>query len=122
MEKNPAEILDGLSIAKLKAERIGTKDTQDTLVVYQRALKELEKKYPAVNWEVIAKHFVDVNSNIWKYEAAIRQGVIDDNPAQIAARAILVREFNQVRVGLGNVVLALLGVKFINYKKDHVSE
>lgn len=122
MTKTIAEILDGYSIAHLKAERIGTEDTKLNLEEYKKAIKELESKYPGISWNVVCKAFIDTNATIWKYEAAIRQGVIDNDPAQIAARAILVREFNQIRVGLGNVVLALLKQGMLNYKKEHVSE
>ena len=122
MTKTVAEILDGYSIAYLKNEKIPSLDTKSNFEEYQKGLDEVKKKYSKVNWDVVVKPFIDVNKTIWKYEAAIRQGVIDDDPAQIAARAILVREFNQVRVGLGNIVLALIGEGMLNLKKEHVSE
>ena len=122
MEKTIAEILDGYSISYLKNEKIPSVDTKNNFEEYQKGLDEIKKKYPKINWDIVVKPFIDVNRTIWHYEAAIRQGVIDDDPAQIAARAVLVREFNRARVGLGNVVLALLGEGMLNLKKEHASE
>ena len=122
MDKTVSEVLDGYSIAFLKDEKLNTREAAENLVEYSKGLEEIKKKYPNVNWDIVIKSFISVNASIWKYEAAIRQGMIDDDLAVVGSRAILVREFNQVRVGLGNVVSSLLNEGLLNYKKDHISE
>lgn len=122
MEKSVAEILDQYSIAFIKDEKLNTKEATENLITYSKGLDEIKVKYPSVDWSIIIKSFIDVNRTIWKYEAAVRQGLIDDDLAMVGSRAILVREFNQVRVGLGNIVSSLLQDGLINYKKEHISE
>ena len=123
MEKGVAEILDGYSIALIKNQKISTLTTNKIFIAYKKGLDELKTKYPEIDWDTVVKPFISVNTTIWKYEAAIRQGLVDDDPTIVASRAILVREFNQVRVGLGNVVSAMLGeIEHLNVKKEHVSE
>lgn len=122
MEKSIAEILDSYSIAKIKNEKIKSDSTEKILLSYQVAVSEIKKKYPDLNWDIIIKSFIDVNSTIWKYEAGIRQGLVDDDPMIVYTRAILVREFNQLRVGLGNIVSVLLHQEDkLNIKKEHAS-
>jgi hypothetical protein len=123
MEKSVAELLDTYSISKLKAERIGTPQTKVKLAKYEAGLEEIKNKYPQYDWNFIVQMFIDANSLIWKYEAAIRQGTIDDDPFVVHSRTILVREFNSLRVALGNLVSILVGeTDELNVKKDHLSQ
>lgn len=122
MEKSVAEVLDGYAIAKLKNEKIPSEVTKKIFENYCKELEIIKNKYPQYNWDVIVKSFLDVNSTIWKYEAGIRQGLVDDDPMIVYTRAILVREFNQLRVGLGNIVSILIKQEgMLNLKKEHVS-
>lgn len=123
MEKSIAEILDGVSIAYLKSVRIGTPQTKIKYEKYKIGFDEVKKKYPQYDWDFILQMFIDANSLIWKYEAAIRQGTIDDDPFVVHSRTILVREFNSLRVALGNLVSILVNeIDELNLKKDHLSE
>jgi hypothetical protein len=123
MEKSVAEVLDGLSIAQLKVERIGTPQTKAKYEKYKLGFEEVKKKYPQYDWDFIYKMFLDSNALIWKYEAAIRQGTIDDDPFVVHTRTILVREFNSLRVALGNLVSIMIGeTEELNLKKNHGSE
>lgn len=121
MEKSTAEVLDQYAIAFIKDEKLNTPEAAENLIMFSKGLDEIKKKYPNVNWDIIVKSFIAVNASIWKYESAIRQGMVDDDLSLVGSRAILVREFNQMRVGLGNVVSSLLNEGLLNYKKDHVS-
>lgn len=123
MEKSIAEIIDGYAIAKIKSERIVSPITRIRLEQFEDAVVKLKERYPALAWDLIIKAFIDVNSAIWKYEAAIRQGIVDDNPLFISSRTILVREFNQLRVGMGNMISIFMHEdEAINLKKDHPSQ
>src|SRR3990172_4631305 len=121
MDKTTAEVLDGYSIAYLKSERIPSEDTMKNYKRYQEAIEEIKTDYKFINWDVVIKSFIEVNSTIWKYEAEIRQGLLDGDLEEIGRRAVLIREFNQLRVGLGNIVSIFLNEGMLNYKKDHVS-
>jgi hypothetical protein len=123
MEKSTAEVLDGLAIAKLKAERIGTEQTKLKYEKYLKGFAEIKLKFPEYDWDFIYKMFIDVNSLCWKYEAAIRQGVVDHDPMFVHKHSELVREFNSMRVALGNLVSLFIGeTEELNIKKDHVSQ
>lgn len=122
MEKSVAEVLDGYSIAKLKNVKIPSEITKKIFETYCKELDIIKNKYPQYNWDMIVKSFEDVNSTIWKYEAGIRQGLVDDDPMIVYTRAILVREFNRLRVGLGNIVSILIKQEgMLNLKKEHAS-
>jgi hypothetical protein len=123
MEKSIAEVLDGLAIAQLKAERIGTPQTKIKYDKYLRGLEEVKIKFPKYDWDFIYKMFVDANKLIWKYEAAIRQGVVEHDPMFVHKHSELVREFNSMRIALGNLVSLFTDeIEELNIKKDHVSE
>lgn len=123
MIKSIAEVLDGYSIALLKHKNIGTPETESCLSWYEEGFKELEINYPLIQWGIVLKTFLDINSSIWLLEADVRKGALDQNIKEVGRRAILIREFNRIRVGLGNSVLAMMGETVgMNIKKDHVSE
>lgn len=123
MEKSIAEVLDGYAIAILKKERIGTAQTILKSEKYKKGFEELRTKFPSYDWDFIFQMFYDVNKIIWKYEAAIRLGVVDHDPMFVHKHSELVREFNSLRVALGNLVSLFLGeTEELNIKKDHISE
>ena len=122
MRKSIAEVLDGYSIALLKQKNIGTPETESSVKWYEEGFKELEINYPHIQWGVVLKTFLDINSSIWLLEADVRKGALDQNIEEVGRRAILIREFNRIRVGLGNSVLAMMGEAVgMNIKKDHAS-
>jgi hypothetical protein len=122
MEKSIAEVLDGFAIATLKRDKIGTQQTILKYKKYENGFNELRTKFPAYDWDFILKMFSDANALIWKYEAAIRQGVVDHDPMFVHKHSELVREFNSMRIALGNLVSLFLGeTDELNVKKDHIS-
>jgi hypothetical protein len=123
MEKSIAEVLDGYAIADLKKERIGTTQTVLKYDKYKKGFEEVKSKYPQYDWDFIYKMFHDANKIIWKYEAAIRLGVVEHDPMFVHKHSELVREFNIMRTALGNLISIFLGeTDELNIKKDHVSE
>jgi hypothetical protein len=123
MEKSIAEVLDGYAIAMLKKEKIGNEQTISKCEKYKRGFDELQAKYPQHDWDFILQMFYDVNRIIWKYEAAIRLGVVEHDPMFVHKHSELVREFNSLRVALGNLVSLFLGeTEELNIKKDHIAE
>lgn len=121
MEKSVAEVLDGYSIAYLKAERIPSKETEKNFEEYQKALEEIKNDYQHIDWSMIVETFIGVNSSIWELESEIRKGAIDNDLEEVGRRAILIRKFNQCRVNFGNIVSLFLKEGMLNLKKEHVS-
>lgn len=123
MEKSTAEILDGFAIAVIKNEKISNEQTERKFKKYKEGFEELKIKFPKYDWDFILKMFIDVNKTIWKYEAAIRQGVVEHDPLFVHKHSELVREFNNQRVALGNLVSLFVGeTEELNIKTNHVSE
>jgi hypothetical protein len=123
MEKSIAEVLDGYAIAVIKKEKIGTSQTVLKYEKYKKGFEELKTKYPQYDWDFIVKMFLDINKIIWKYEAAIRLGVVDHDPMFVHKHSELVREFNSMRVALGNLISLFLNeIEELNIKKNHISE
>jgi len=122
MEKSIAEILDGFAIAKLKKEKIGNAQSIAKYEKYSKGFEGIKEKFPQYDWDFIFKMFYDINAIIWKYEAAIRLGVVDHDPMFVHKHSELVREFNSMRVALGNLVSLFIGeTEELNIKKEHIS-
>ncbi len=123
MEKSIAEVLDGFAIATIKNEKIANTQTLLKYEKYKKGFEELKVKFPNYDWDFILKMFLDINKTIWKYEAALRLGVVDHDPMFVHKHSELVREFNSMRVALGNLVSLFLGeTEELNIKKDHISQ
>lgn len=123
MEKSIAEVLDGFAISLIKNEKIANNQTLLKYEKYKKGFEELKLKFPNYDWDFILKMFLDINKIIWKYEAAIRLGVVDHDPMFVHKHSELVREFNSMRVALGNLVSLFLGeVEELNIKKEHISQ
>ncbi len=123
IEKSIAEVLDGFSISELKKDRIGGPQTIAKYEKYKKGFEEIKTKFPQYDWDFIYKMFLDANKLCWKYEAAIRQGVVDHDPLFVHKHSELVREFNSMRIALGNLVSLFLGeTEELNIKSQHVSE
>jgi hypothetical protein len=52
----------------------------------------------------------------------MRKGELDNDVAEVGRRAILIRKFNSIRVGVKNIVNALVHEGYQDVKKDHGSE
>jgi hypothetical protein len=108
-----SELLDRLSIARLKATRIGTRDCKRERASLQRALAACA--FPD------AAHYLkkldSANREIWALEASLLRGSLEE----IGKRAILIRHANQVRIRIKNEIVAKTGEGFRDHKRDHVS-
>lgn len=123
MLKSTAEVLDGFAIATIKNEKIANEQTKRKYEKYRLGFEELKEKFSQYDWDFILKMFIDVNKTIWKYEAAIRMGVVEHDPLFVHKHSELVREFNNQRVALGNLVSLFIGeTEELNIKVNHLSE
>lgn len=122
MERDAGDIIDRWAIAKLKAERIGADESRKEYSWFCEGIKELERKYPAVDWNAYKQEILDIHSRIWNLESGIRQGKMDKNLTEVGSRAIQIRDWNKKRVALKNEINLKTGEGFQDIKKDHCSE
>jgi len=135
MERDLGDILDRWSIAKLKAERIGTDENKRELEDFEKELKSKREQYPEVVWTHVEKYIYDINDFIWQLEAGLKSGkeslknplyILDvanaEALAKIGATTILIRNFNHLRVGFKNLINMIVGEGYMDTKKDHLSE
>lgn len=122
MERDAGDIIDRWAIAKLKAARIGAMESKNEYSWFCEGIKELENKYPDLDWNAYRREILIIHSNIWDLESGIRQGKLDDDLMTVGRLAIEIRDWNKKRVTLKNIINALTGEGFQDIKKDHGSE
>jgi hypothetical protein len=121
MNVSPGDVLDRLSILKLKMERTEDKPTQE-YESYTSAMREKSGEFPTLDWDLLLDLAYRANGLVWDLEGAIRNSQLDDNFVEAGKRAIMVRKVNGIRVGLKNLVNSLTGEGFLEVKKHHLSE
>jgi hypothetical protein len=135
MLRDVGDIIDRWSIAKLKAERIGTDDNKKELEAFEKALTEVCGNFSQFDWMQFKQMMLDINDFIWQLEAGLKSGkeklhnsyyLLDEQNSEVLARigltTILIRNFNHLRVNFKNIVNKLTGTGFMDIKKNHLSE
>ena len=131
MKRDIGDIIDRWSIAKLKAERIGTDEAKKEYKVFCEAIDERTCDKD----KLLKDMMISINDYIWQLEAGLKGGK-DEIPnknyifdkanfealARIGVLAILVRNLNSLRISLKNYINELYGEGFQDSKKDHLSE
>ena len=129
MKRDIGDLMDRWSIAKLKAERIGTDENKRE---YDAFHLELEAR-DGIN--ELANMLLFINGRIWKHEAGLKGSKNDmPNPHYIYDEknketlikmgiiCDIIRDFNHIRVSLKNYINKINGEGFQDTKKDHLSE
>lgn len=122
MERDAGDIIDRWAIAKLKATHIGVVESKNEYSWFCEGIKELEKKYPHLDWFAYRREILSIHSTIWNLESGIRQGKLDNDLMTVGRLAIEIRDWNKKRVTLKNEINAITGEGFQDIKKDHGSE
>ena len=135
MNRDVGDIIDRWSIAKLKAERIGTDDNKKELVAFEEAVTGICSRFPQYDMEQFKQMMLDINSSIWFLESALKNGKellplpfyldAEENKeilSQIGKNTILIRNINHFRVKLKNIINKLTGEGFQDEKSHHMSE
>jgi len=116
------EILDRMSILKLKIERIGEPHLKLEMAEYEKALKDFEKTGVKINPAWIANLY-EINGKIWDLESDIRRGREKElGLEEVGRRAIMIRELNKKRISVKNQVVEETGIGFRDVKMNHGSE
>jgi hypothetical protein len=122
MERDPGDILDRGSIAKLKHERIRNPENDKEWIAFEKELKILIKKYPNLFINDLFELLYSINSFIWEKESDMRQGKLDGILYEVGIRAIEIRKLNNFRISIKNLINKLTESGFIDIKHNHLSE
>ena len=111
------ELLDRLAIAEVKWTRF--QNNQSELDWYRGETSQFD-------FELIKELFEELKSihnKIWDLESLLKNGREDElSLEEIGRRAISIRDWNNKRVAIKNVLAEKLGCPVREVKKDHLSE
>jgi hypothetical protein len=111
------ELLDRLTIARVKHQRIG--NNQIELDFYNTQSKDLDLSL--VEHELTALQ--QIHNEIWNLEKELKSGRENELPLEeIGRRAIKIRDWNNKRVAIKNSIAEKLCCPVREIKKDHLSE
>jgi len=120
--RDAGDIIDRLSIAQLKTERIGSPENKNEFRECWEGLFTHILIHPDINWWQLIEEIYGYNRRIWELESEIRCSKIDNNVLEVGRRAIEIRDYNKQRVRVKNHINKLFGEGFPEIKKDHISE
>ena len=135
MLRDAGDIIDRYTIAKLKAERIGTEENKKEYEAFKKEANSLFIKHPDYDWVQISKFMYDVNNFIWILESGLKSGKEElpipeyllaegnkEGLAKVGLISMLVRNFNHLRVSFKNIINKLVHEGWQDVKKNHLSE
>lgn len=111
------ELVDRYSIAKLKSQKTGTNQLE--IEFYQQQLC----KYDLALIEQDLNDLYQIHNQIWNLEAELKSGRDSDlSLEEIGRRALAIRDLNNKRIKLKNIMADKLGCQIKEIKNDHLSE
>jgi len=121
MEMHLSEVIDRMTIVKLKIERIGEPHLKKEYNEYENALNEFEKKGIKIKDKWFSELY-EINKKIWDLESDIRRGKEKElGLEEVGRRAIEIRNINQQRVSIKNQITEETGNGFKDIKMNHAS-
>ena len=128
MEIPLPELIDKLSIVKLKIERIGEPHLKKEFESYEKAIKEFSKKGIIIDSKWV-EELHEINGKIWDLEFEVRKVINCENYLEAAEkqlgwielgkRALLVEALMKRRVAVKNKITELSGSGFKDIKINH---
>jgi len=111
------ELIDRLSIAEVKFKR--TKANEEELLWYMNQALRIDLTEIVEEYEDL-KH---IHNEIWELEAELKTGrEAELSLEEIGRRAIAIRNHNNKRVALKNIIAEKLGCAVREIKQDHLSQ
>ena len=119
MEYPISDMIDRLSIIKLKMERTTVDHSQEYKIFRDDLLKQIDEE----TLDSYLEPLYEVNGYIWDLEAQLRMGREEQlGLEEVGRRALKIRDFNAERVALKNEIVKLTGTGFVEKKINHASE
>jgi hypothetical protein len=122
MEVSPAEILDRMSIVKLKIERIGIPELQKEMNALQKAVEDFRERGMDIKEEWISELY-EINKSEWdlldKMNEERKSG---EDYEKIGRVYIETEKVNKKRSETKNRIIEETGAGFKEIKKNHPSE
>jgi DNA polymerase III delta prime subunit len=111
------ELVDRLAIAEIKFKR--TKSNEDELLWYINQSLRIDLTKIVDEYEDLKR----IHDEIWELEAELKTGrEAELSLEEIGRRAIAIRDHNNKRVKLKNIIAEKLNCSVREIKKDHLSE
>jgi hypothetical protein len=111
------ELVDRLVIAEIKFQRIGS--NVEELAWYKNQAANIDISKIANEYETLKQ----IHNEIWKLESELKSGrEAELSLEEIGRRAIAIRDHNNKRVALKNLIAEKLSCPVREIKKDHLSE
>ena len=111
------ELVDRLAIAEIKFKR--TKANEEELLWYMNEAIRIDLTEIVNEYENLKR----IHDEIWELEAELKTGrEAELSLEEIGRRAIAIRNHNNKRVALKNIMAEKLGCPVKEIKKDHLSE
>ena len=122
MEKSPGEIIDRLSIVRLKIERIGNPELQKEFDVLNEAIEEFKKEGVEIKDEWINELY-EINKEEWDLlEKMNEERKRDKSFEKIGKLYLETEKVNKRRAMTINKIVEETGQGFREIKKNHPSE
>ena len=114
------ELVDRYSIAKLKNQKTdGANHTE--FEFYHQQLKNIDSDLSKIEPEL--EQLYQIHEQIWNLESQLKSGKESElSLEEIGRRAISIRDLNNQRIRLKNLMAEKLDCKIKEIKKDHLSE
>jgi hypothetical protein len=111
------ELVDRLAIAEVKFQR--TKANEEELLWYMNQALRIDISEIVDEYEDLKR----IHNEIWELEAELKTGrEAELSLEEIGRRAIAIRDHNNKRVALKNIIAEKLNCSVREIKKDHLSE
>jgi len=134
MKIDIGKLIDEWSILKLKVERIGDKYSQEKIKEYEEVIVTLKEKHPNIDWGQFQSILVSINSYIWQLEAGLKgekehlpnpDYLFDEHNNSVLRKfgltVLIIRNFNNLRVQIKNIINSLIGESYQDIRKDHLN-
>jgi hypothetical protein len=135
MEIPIGDLLDRMSISRLKCAHIGESQCFEEYETYRQAFESLLLEHPIL--QSYAEQLLEINAEIWSYESDLRQGHLEkydtscievlsqESLLQLAAvglAAVRIRNANRRRKTLINQLVEMTKTGWRDVKCNHASE
>ena len=118
MNISVGDMADRYAICTLKLQRAKIEECIEELDALDYGLRSYR---PAIDFNL--GRLYEINGSIWDLESDIRKGKEGElGLEEVGRRALLIRNFNNKRVGVKNEINSQFKSGFLEVKKDHASE